>query len=368
MKRFLSTIVTIAIFFSGCAQKTGRDSSSLNRKISDDTESIAIGQPFDDEIYATLDAQPCLDGYEIDEISSMYMSKEYVEEKIYNSRENIYYGYTLQEIEWSFEGDRYVFAPDGEGHTIVKEFEVYEDPFEELFRNVCVGSGVILVCVTLSAVTGVLGMPMTCAVFAFAAHSATTAALKFTVMGAAISGAITAYKTGDFEEVLKSMAIGGSRGYKAGAIIGAITGTYSAAKQIRYMRNTIPSPREAELFAQTRYSGEEQVSFLNGKVVPGNTMGATRPDLVRMVDGHLEAIEVKRYDLENHLDELLNTLHNQVGSRVVNLPAGSTQRIVLDVQGRGYSEAFLDEVVDTIQWKLDDVYPNIPVDIQGWVP
>ena len=149
MKRFLSTIVTIAIFFSGCAQKTGRDSSSLNRKISDDTESIAIGQPFDDEIYATLDAQPCLDGYEIDEISSMYMSKEYIEEKIYNNRENIYYGYTLQEIEWSFEGDRYVFAPDGEGHTIVKEFEVYEDPFEELFRNVCVGSGVILVCVTL---------------------------------------------------------------------------------------------------------------------------------------------------------------------------------------------------------------------------
>ena len=43
----------------------------------------------------------------------------------------------------------------------------------------------------------------------------------------------------------------------------------------------------------------------------------------------------------------------------------STQRIVLDVTDRGFSEATCNNVVSKIRDLLDDVYPNIPVDIVG---
>ena len=368
MKRILSILVGVSLLISGFVQKPVESRYGQKTVGGYSSDSLNQDQAFCEDLYAAIESQLDSDDYEINDISTIYLSKEYIEEKIFNSQSNVYFGYTLPEIEWSFEGDRFVFAPDGEGHTIVKEFEPYEDPFEQIFKDICFGTGVILVCVTASVFSGALGMTSACVVFAYAAETAVKTAFSYAVVGSFISGAISAYKTQDFDEVMKSMAIGASRGYKIGAVIGAVSGGVKALKTIRYMKNTIPSPREAELIAQAQYSGEEQVSFLNGEVVSGNPVGASRPDIVRVVDGHLEAIEVKRYDLENHLDDLVEVLEKQVGSRIVNLPEGSTQRIVLDVQGRGYSQAFLEDVVDTIQWDLYDIYPDIPVDIQGWIP
>lgn len=103
--------------------------------------------------------------------------------------------------------------------------------------------------------------------------------------------------------------------------------------------------------------GKQEVSY--------GTLGATKPDIIREVNGGLEAIEVKNYDLinENNLSSLGNELKRQVSERIVNLPEGSTQRIVLDVKGRNYSPSTLDNAINSIRNKLDSIYYDIPIDV-----
>ena len=67
------------------------------------------------------------------------------------------------------------------------------------------------------------------------------------------------------------------------------------------------------------------------------------------------------------LNTLYSELEREVTDRVANLPAGSTQRIILDVTGRGFSEATCNVVRTNIWNLLDKVYPNIPIDIVGLV-
>ena len=62
---------------------------------------------------------------------------------------------------------------------------------------------------------------------------------------------------------------------------------------------------------------------------------------------------------------LLKEIRREVTDRVLNLPHGSTQRIILDVTGRGFSETTCTNVVNEILTLLADVYPNIPIEIVG---
>ena len=49
--------------------------------------------------------------------------------------------------------------------------------------------------------------------------------------------------------------------------------------------------------------------------------------------------------------------------RVQHLPKGATQKVVLDVRGRNYSDELLNYVIKKIQENCYDVYPNLPVEI-----
>lgn len=97
-----------------------------------------------------------------------------------------------------------------------------------------------------------------------------------------------------------------------------------------------------------------------------NTPGATRPDVVvQNADGTINAIEVKNYNLasSNSRGTLLSELERQITSRVSNLPAGSTQEIVLDVRGRGFSDELIDATITAIRNRLANIYPDIPITI-----
>ena len=131
----------------------------------------------------------------------------------------------------------------------------------------------------------------------------------------------------------------------------------------------VPTWQQSEARAQTIYGGSDQVSYLNGQELVGRgTAGATRPDVVRTVGGHLEGIEVKNYDLVNNSYQLVNEITREVSNRVVHMPAGSTQRIVLDVAGRGYSSEIVDGVIKQIVDACAEIYPYgpIPVDVLSW--
>lgn len=341
-------------------------------------------QYVEDTVYSELVGTFASEDYIIENVHAIYISKEYLEEVAYNSQANIFFGYTLAELDEQFQGTRYVFTLDENGETTVVPFEDYDDTYDKVIRNVAIGTGVILLCVTVSVATGGAGLVPVSMVFAASAKTATIMALSSGAIAGVSAGIVEGVRTKDFDAALKAAALGGSEGFMWGAISGAIIGgatelsaIHRASKAVEgateYAKGSVeiaddlPQWRQAELRALNETGGYEQLSYLNGEQVPFGTQGATRPDVVQVVGDHIEAIEVKYYNLESQasLSTLYSELEREVAARVANLPAGSTQKIILDVTGRGFSEATCNTVMSNIWDVLGDIYPNIPIEIVG---
>ena len=409
MRRIVALLLVVVLLLSGCAEKAPKNETSTGSPspaVAEDQPSVTEGgtasptpvesiemtslndemvsfSRMDDPDYlaflqgvlcAGLEEQFCSDDYSIDSIKVVYLSKEYLEELEYNSRANIWFGYTLEEIKEAFGDVPYVFTLGEDNTTIVVPFESYDDTYERVIKNVAVGAGVILICATVSVVTGGVGAATISTIFAASAKTGVSMGLSWAAFSGLIAGTIEGVKTKDVESAVKAAALAGSEGFKWGAIAGAVIGGVGEVIKLRTPPETVKAeelasetPRGAELRALNKYGGEEQITFLNGEEVAFGTAGATRPDVVRQVGNHIEAIEVKFYNLENQgcLNTLKSELTRQVSDRITNLPAGSTQRIVLDVTGKGYTKSFVMSIVDKISEWLNPIYPNIPIDIAG---
>lgn len=162
--------------------------------------------------------------YFIENVDTTYVSKEYIEELEYNSKANIFFGYTLDEIEKEYNDEQYVFTLGEDGETIVQPFESYDDTYQKVLKNVAIGTGVILVCVTVSTISGGVGAPAVSTVFAMSAKTGTIIALSEGTVSACFTGIIKGIQTGDVEESLKAAALSGSEGFMMGAFTGAVVG------------------------------------------------------------------------------------------------------------------------------------------------
>lgn len=391
MKRFLAILLAMTIL-TGCSFSQSNDSESGISVITEDEyvqkfhdlSDPDLLQYVEDTVYCGLTDQFSSEDYIIENVNAVYYSKEYLEEFAYNSKSNIFFGYTLAELDAQFQGNKYVFTLGDDGKTTVKLFEDYDDTYDQVIKNVVIGTGVILICVTVSAVSGGLGAAPVSMIFAASAKTGTVMALSSGSLSAVVSGAITGIQTKDFEQAMKSAALNGSKSFKWGAILGAITGGVSEFSAVRktakavdkateYVKGSVDIPddippwRKAELRALNENGGYEQLSYLNGKQVPFGTPGATRPDVVKNCIDHIEAVEVKYYDLESPgcRETLYQKLVQEIKARVDNLPSGSTQRVVLDVTGRNFSQELVDSVISKIHNLLSDIYPNIPIDVVG---
>lgn len=197
---------------SALVQYTGLDDKELHGYI-------------ENRIYSDTISALNSEEYVVEGVKASYISKEHLEEAAYNSQSNVYFGYNLADLDELFQGTRYVFTLGEDGNTTVQSLEELQDVSSEtVLKNVAIGSGVILVCVTVSSVTGGLGAPAASAIFALSATSAQTAALSSAAFGSISAGIITGIKTGDFKEAMKAAALAGSEGFKWGALTGAITG------------------------------------------------------------------------------------------------------------------------------------------------
>ena len=125
----------------------------------------------EDSIYSELVTALNSEDYFVENVNAIYISKEYLEEVAYNSQENIYFGYTLSELDSYFQGTRYVFTLGDDGQTVVTEFQKYDDTYDQMLKNVAIGTGVILVCVTVSIVTYGAGAPAVSMIFAASAKT-----------------------------------------------------------------------------------------------------------------------------------------------------------------------------------------------------
>ena len=348
----------------------------------EETESLSPSDPaylksLEDSVYAQLNEQLATDDVKVESVEAIYYSKEYLEEMLYNSKSNIYFGYTLEELNQQFKGQRYVFQLSESGETEVVPFEDYDDSFERIIKNIATGSGVILVCATISIATGGTAS----VVFAAAATTGLKVGVSSALSTAVISGGLTAITTGDLKASVKKAALDSSEAFKWGAIVGSVSGGTSkwleqldAKKQLTSAikaTSGIPTYQQSEIDAIAYYSksGYEnirtQVSFLNGKEVSSKVAGSTRPDILAWFDGNLNAIETKNYDLVKsaNLRAMITELRRQFSNRATHLPEGTEQRLALDVRGRGYSKRMIQDYVKIIREKLSDVVPDLPIDI-----
>ena len=328
----------------------------------------ALLQYVEDNLYAGLNASFDSEDYAVENIATVYISEEYLEELAYNSQSNVYFGYTLEELDAQFQGTRYIFTLGDGGKTTVQQFQAYDDTYDRVLENVALGTGVILICVTVSIATGGAGMPTAVnMIFTSAAKTGTIYALSSGGLSAVIAGIVKGIQTGDFDEAVKAAALIGSDSFKWGAITGVFAGGADEAIKLYQSARTVPSYRQSELTVLERTDNAvEQVAYIDGVEVSYSAAGATRPDVVvRNANGTVDAIEVKNYNLSESANRavLLNSLEREITDRTINLPAGSTQQIVLDVRGRNFTDELIEGVKTLIWERLENIYPNIPITV-----
>lgn len=218
--RVRNLIVFLVCFALALPFAIAEDSNPVFRGMNDP----ALLPYIEDTAYSELVSHLDSDEYFVENVSAIYISEEYLEELAFNSQSNIYFGYTLAELDAQFKGEKYLFTLGQNNETVVEPWTSYDDSYERILHNVAVGTGVILVCVTVSVVTAGAGVPAISMIFAVAAKTGATCALSGAAIGGVSAGIVTGIKTGDMNAALKSAAMAGSEGFKWGAISGAISG------------------------------------------------------------------------------------------------------------------------------------------------
>lgn len=223
MKKFLSVFLICALLL-GCVPLQGF-AAEEEADIPDfqGLDDPALLRYAEDDIYSQLVGSLDSDEFFVENVSAVYISNEYLEELAFNSQSNIFFGYTLEELDEQFQGTRYVFTLAEDGSTGVEPFEAYDDTYERVIKNVAVGSGVILLCVTVSFVTAGAA-PAVSMIFAASAKTGAAFALSSGGLGGVSAGVVKGIQTGDFDEAIKAGALAGSEGFKWGAISGAVGG------------------------------------------------------------------------------------------------------------------------------------------------
>ena len=278
-----------------------------------------------DSVYNELVTSLSSDQYLVEGIEIAYISKEYIQELDYNSRRNVFFGYTLAELDEYFQGEKYVFTLGDDGQTTVKAFEGYDDTFEKALKNIAFGGGVILVCATVSLVSGGLGAPAVSMIFAASAKTGTVCALSMGAFGGIAAGAVTGIKTKDMNEALKAAAASGAEGFKWGAIIGAVAGgatetiglkqatksglTMNEAAMIQkegqYPLEVISEIHSMEEYEALKVAGAKpvmingQTALLRGDINPDLVDEFGRTNLVRMQSG-LSPLDAAGKPIELH--------------------------------------------------------------------
>lgn len=217
MKKIAAVLLALMMICTGCLAEGGNEQfKGLN-----DPNLLPY---MEDTVYRALVENLNSNEYFVENVNAIYISDEYLEELEFNSQANLFFGYTLDELEQQFQGQRYVFTLSETNETTVKPWEPYVDPMDTIIKNVAIGTGVILICVTVSVVSAGAGAPAICMIFATAAKTGAVAALSGAAIGGAAGGIVEYIQTGDMNKALIAAAIKGSEGFKVGAITGAISG------------------------------------------------------------------------------------------------------------------------------------------------
>lgn len=266
MKRAFALILIFTFLFCACTPQcvieepttTAASTEAESLDMLETMEFTGLHDPallryVEDDVYANLIDAFGDELYFIENVEAIYISQEYLDEMAYNAQENIFFGYSLAELDAQFEGTRYVFSLGDDGHTTVQAFEAYDDTYERVLKNVAIGAGVILLCVTVSVVTGGAA-PAVSLIFAASAKTASVMALSGGLFSGVTAGVVTGIQTKDFDQAMKAAALSGSEAFKWGAITGAITGGAGKAIQLKgATANGLTMNQAAAIQKQSKY-------------------------------------------------------------------------------------------------------------------
>lgn len=192
------------------------------------------------ELVDTLDPEE----FYVEEVTTRFVSKEYLEELAFNSQKNVFFGYTLLELKQQFDGKPYVFTLGDDGQTTVIEArEITDDTYAEAVKNVAIGAGVIIVCASVALITKNPAAAATAGktvkliftVSSKGAQAGSLIALQSGAIGGGMAAVVEAIHTGDWEEIKREGILGASEGFKFGAIAGTVAGVVDG---IRIVGNT----------------------------------------------------------------------------------------------------------------------------------
>ena len=328
MKRIVALILSMVMLLTGCGQV--QPQSSANSSTTAESESaVDVAVPEVSELhYNSLDDAQLLayiqdvvyrdtvtsldsDEYFVESVSTKYLSKEYLDETAFNSQSNIYFGYTLAELDELFQGKKYVFTLSEDGETTVQELqEIKETSTETMLKNVAIGTGVILICVTVSAVSAGAGAPAVSMIFAASAKTATTFAISSAAFGGISAGIVRGIQTGDFNEATEAATMGASEGFKWGAISGVIATGASYVKSVHAFQsvqlNGITPYQAAAIQVDSKYPVDVIARFASKEQYEiCKSAGLT----AKMVNGRTAL--VRKIDL-NYVDELTGKTNLQL--------------------------------------------------------
>lgn len=371
MKKIISFVLIIIISFSGCTAVNMNDgesnpSDTFKKLNNDDLDTIKTASLNDadflkyveDSMYIDLINDPALTDYLVSDIDTKYVSKEYLEEVSYNSKENIYFGYTLSELYEEFGSEGFSFTLGEFGETEVERFEPYDDTYDKMITRVAVGAGVILVCVTLSAIAADVGASSISVILSASAETAADFAVSQGVLSAVTVAAEEFVNTGDIEKAKKLAAEKGSESFMWGAVAGALSGDKGALDNTQddaftqqdnvddtYLQKDLNYPIELI----RRITDMEQVKYLlNAGIIP------------EMIGGRIAMVRTIDYD---RIDEVSNKTNIELmregsapldpnGKQYLAIPIGNIDHYVFIV----FTE---EEYQSDLMLKIVNFYDNI---------
>lgn len=259
----LAVVLSAALILQGCAYPSGRaqhvgqgeaqGQDEVRYSGLDDPDLHAhLRESVYEQVIESLDSEEYLVG----NVEVTYVSKEYLRELSYNSQENVFFGYSLSGLDELYEGEKYVFTVE-DGETTTQAFNSIRDArFDETIENIAVGGGVILVCVTVSAVAAPAA-PAVSAIFAASAKGAVALGALDGAISAVSAGIVTQVSTGNFEEVFKDAAHAGSEAFKMGAVAGAVSGGAAKATSLKKMtKNGLTMNQAAKVQKESKWPAE----------------------------------------------------------------------------------------------------------------
>lgn len=211
-------------------------------------------QYVEDNVYTELVNELDSEEYFVENIEAIYYPKEYIEALESNSQSNLYFGYTAAELDEQFQGTKYVFTLGSNGQTCVVPMETLSDDiYVKALEDVIVGSGVILICVTVSVVSAPAA-PAVSMIFAASATTGTTFALESGTISFVAAAIAKGYETESFDQAIQAGIKAYGEGFKWGAITGVVTGGATETFALKgATRNGLTMNEAAKIQRETKW-------------------------------------------------------------------------------------------------------------------